>query len=130
MPRTLQKVFGDGWVGGLESEFSVHLWSEALVWTKLNNKSFSLDLFTSFFAKLQLENRKQTNYINRKHSDTTTWQLNNKDLMHSILTFPDFSECGKNSEIFNKISTKRRPEKGCKQCEWRFRTICQKSCYF
>ena len=28
--------------GGLESEFSVHLWSEAsaLVWTKLNNKKF------------------------------------------------------------------------------------------
>ena len=33
MPRALLKVFGGGWVGGvggLESEFSVHLWSKAL----------------------------------------------------------------------------------------------------
>ena len=32
MPRTLLKVFGGWWVvgGGLESEFSVHLWSKAL----------------------------------------------------------------------------------------------------
>ena len=33
MPRTVLKVFGGGWVGGgggLESEFSVHLWSKAL----------------------------------------------------------------------------------------------------
>ena len=31
MPRTLLKVFGGGWVGrgGLDSEFSVHLWSKA-----------------------------------------------------------------------------------------------------
>ena len=36
MPRTLRKVFGGLFVMfGLESELSVHLWSE--VWTKLNN---------------------------------------------------------------------------------------------
>ena len=42
MPRTLLKVFGGWWVVVvLDSEFSVHLWSEALakVWTKLNKKA-------------------------------------------------------------------------------------------
>ena len=43
MPRTLVKVFGGWWKvvvgGGLESEFSVHLWFKALAYvgTKLNN---------------------------------------------------------------------------------------------
>ena len=44
MPRTLLKVFGGWWwwwwvVVVLESEFSVHLWSEVSAegWAKLNN---------------------------------------------------------------------------------------------
>ena len=44
MPRTLLKDFGGEWVGGgggLESQFSVHLWSKALAYvgTKLNKIS-------------------------------------------------------------------------------------------
>ena len=48
MPRTLLKVFGGGWAvgrgGGLESEFSVNLWSKALtcVGPKLNNSVLAL----------------------------------------------------------------------------------------
>ena len=50
MPRTLLKVFGGWWwvvVVVVESEFSVHLWSEAsaYVWTKLNKKEKKIDFF-------------------------------------------------------------------------------------